>query len=135
MKGSKEINTSDRTDAKNAVLLRSVEREHNHLPRTQRVVDGLGITAPAIQMDSASKYAMLAAGKGDILVRIPGPDRPEYREKIWDIAAGALIVEEAGGRITDIEGRALEFFGERSLERNRGILATNGHFHADLAEF
>jgi myo-inositol-1(or 4)-monophosphatase len=40
----------------------------------------------------------------------------------WDISAGALIVSEAGGRISDLEGRAF-------TSRGRQVLATNGHIH------
>jgi myo-inositol-1(or 4)-monophosphatase len=40
----------------------------------------------------------------------------------WDMAAGALIVQEAGGRVTDLRD------GPYS-SRGRSILATNGHLH------
>jgi myo-inositol-1(or 4)-monophosphatase len=40
----------------------------------------------------------------------------------WDFAAGALIVEEAGGRVSDLGGRRLDTYG-------RQILATNGFIH------
>lgn len=40
----------------------------------------------------------------------------------WDVAAGALLVEEAGGRVTDMEGRTDNLFNGR-------ICATNGHVH------
>jgi myo-inositol-1(or 4)-monophosphatase len=43
--------------------------------------------------------------------------------KTWDMAAGALIVEEAGGRVSDLDGRATY------LESGE-ILATNGRLHA-----
>jgi myo-inositol-1(or 4)-monophosphatase len=49
----------------------------------------------------------------------------EYGLKAWDIAAGALLVEEAGGRVTDLAGGALALFGQR-------IAATNGRIHGDL---
>ena len=42
--------------------------------------------------------------------------------KIWDIAAGALLVEEAGGMVTDYNGAPLD------LESGR-ILASNGLIH------
>lgn len=42
---------------------------------------------------------------------------------IWDIAAGILIVREAGGFVTDIKG------GERILETG-GVIATNPHIHS-----
>jgi len=42
--------------------------------------------------------------------------------KPWDIAGGALIVAEAGGRVTDISGRAF-------TSRGGNVLASNGHLH------
>jgi 3'(2'), 5'-bisphosphate nucleotidase len=71
----------------------------------------------------------LAAGGGDVLLRLISPSRPDYREKIWDQAAGSIVVTEAGGRITDLDGRSLDFSQGRTLARNRGIIATNGHLH------
>jgi myo-inositol-1(or 4)-monophosphatase len=43
----------------------------------------------------------------------------------WDIAAGALLVEEAGGRITDIQGG-------RFHVACRDVLATNGRVHEEM---
>jgi 3'(2'), 5'-bisphosphate nucleotidase len=80
-------------------------------------------------MDSQAKYAVLAAGQGDLLVRLLSPSMPDYREKIWDQAAGALIIEEAGGTITDLDGRTLDFAAGRTLAHNRGVVASNGHLH------
>ena len=62
------------------------------------------------------------------------PTRADYREKIWDHAAGALIVEEAGGTVTDITGRPLEFHHGRELSANRGVIATNGRLHKRVIE-
>lgn len=45
--------------------------------------------------------------------------------KPWDIAGGALIVEEAGGRITNMDGRPFQ-------SRGRDVLATNGLLHGDM---
>jgi 3'(2'), 5'-bisphosphate nucleotidase len=89
----------------------------------------LGVTAPAVGMDSQAKYAVLAAGEGEVLLRLLSPSRPDYREKIWDQAAGSVVIEEAGGRITDLDGQPLDFSHGRTLARNRGILATNGVLH------
>ena len=80
-------------------------------------------------MDSQAKYAVLAAGEGDVLLRLLSASRPDYREKIWDQAAGSIVIKEAGGRITDLDGSALDFTHGRTLAKNRGILATNGHLH------
>jgi myo-inositol-1(or 4)-monophosphatase len=53
-----------------------------------------------------------------------------YRTKIWDVAAGALLVEEAGGRVTDLAGRPL-FPADLAGEEGGffPILATNGALH------
>jgi 3'(2'), 5'-bisphosphate nucleotidase len=92
----------------------------------------LSITAPPVEMDSQAKYAVLASGVGEILLRLLSPSRPDYREKIWDQAAGSIVIEEAGGRITDLEGKDLDFSLGRTLASNRGVLATNGLLHDKL---
>ena len=81
-------------------------------------------------MDSQAKYAVLAAGQGELMLRLLSPDQPKYQEKIWDQAAGSLVLEEAGGCISDLDGKALDFTTGRALCNNRGILASNTHLHA-----
>ena len=83
-------------------------------------------------MDSQAKYAVVARGEADIYLRLP--TRADYREKIWDHAAGALIVAEAGGTVTDIHGRPLEFHHGRELAANRGVIVTNGRLHDRVLE-
>jgi 3'(2'), 5'-bisphosphate nucleotidase len=51
------------------------------------------------------------------------------REAIWDQAAGAVLVEEAGGRVTDLGGLPLDFTTGRHLLRNTGLVASNGLLH------
>lgn len=63
---------------------------------------------------AALSLAAVAAGQVDGYWEI-GP-------KAWDFAAGALLVEEAGGRVTDLRGRPLQLHGGR-------LLATNGAVH------
>jgi len=57
------------------------------------------------------------------------PNQPNYREKIWDQAAGSIVLVEAGGQISDLDGKPLDFTSGRSLHNNRGILATNSQLH------
>src|SRR5882724_597343 len=47
--------------------------------------------------------------------------------KPWDIAGGALIVAEAGGRVTNMDGSAF-------ASRGRDVLATNGLLHGAMLE-
>jgi 3'(2'), 5'-bisphosphate nucleotidase len=124
------LHVSHRTDPSEARLLRSFEADHTNTDQMDEIVRALQIQAPPVAMDSQAKYAVLAAGAGDLLVRLLSAKQPHYREKIWDHAAGSLIVEEAGGRITDLEGQPLDFTAGRTLARNRGMLASNGLLHA-----
>ena len=49
----------------------------------------------------------------------------EFDLSAWDVAAGTLIVQEAGGRVTRVDG------GEAAVD-SRSILATNARIHAEL---
>ena len=51
----------------------------------------------------------------------------EWKLRPWDTAAGALIVEEAGGRMSDFSGRPFDAFGEQCL-------ATNGKMHDEMLD-
>ena len=57
------------------------------------------------------------------------PTRADYVEKIWDHAAGYRVVVEAGGRVTDVRGRPLDFGIGRGLSANQGVIVTNGANH------
>ena len=83
-------------------------------------------------MDSQAKYAAVAQGQAEIYLRLP--TRVAYTEKIWDHAAGALIVEEAGGRVSDVDGKPLEWTHGYQLEVNRGVVVTNGPAHSTVIQ-
>ena len=125
----RRLQVSRRSDPSQARVLRSYEAAHTNADRLERLVDLMGVQADPVRMDSQAKYAVLAEGEGDLLLRMLRPDKPNYREKIWDQAAGSIVVEEAGGRISDLRGRALDFTAGRTLANNRGILASNGVLH------
>ena len=124
-----KLAVSSRTLPAEARLLRSVEKSHTNTDEIGQLVSRLGVSAPPVAMDSQAKYSVLAAGSGDVLLRLLSPSRPDYREKIWDHGAGSVVVTEAGGRVSDLDGRSLDFSQGRTLAKNRGILATNGHLH------
>ena len=105
----------------------SVEKAHSDQSAAGRVAAALGIVAPPVRVDSQCKYALVARGDAAVYLRLPA--RADYVEKVWDHAAGALVVTEAGGRVTDVDGRPLDFSLGRLLERNRGVVATSGPFH------
>lgn len=112
-----------------ARLTESFESAHSDHASHQDIARRLNIRTPPLQMDSQAKYALLARGEASIYLRLPSPETPDYRERIWDHAAGSIVVEEAGGRVTDAFGRSLDFSEGRRLEKNQGIVATNGLLH------
>ncbi|TWT78581.1 Histidinol-phosphatase [Posidoniimonas polymericola] len=125
----KPLSTSDLSDPAGARVLRSVEKGHTNMGQIDYFAEALGITADPVGMDSQAKYAVLAAGGGEMLLRLMSPKMPDYQERIWDQAAGSLVITEAGGRVTDLDGRPLDFSHGRTLAQNRGVLATNGPLH------
>jgi 3'(2'), 5'-bisphosphate nucleotidase len=127
-----KLAVSDQSDATAARLLRSVEKAHTDTGGIDDLTSVLGITADPVPMDSQAKYAVLAAGGGDVNLRLISPSQPNYRERIWDQAAGSICVEEAGGKVTDLDGKPLDFTHGRMLATNRGVLATNGKLHGAL---
>jgi HAL2 family 3'(2'),5'-bisphosphate nucleotidase len=123
---------STRDDPSVVRFCESVESGHSAQGDAAAVAGRLGIVAPPLRMDSQAKYAVVARGQADIYLRLP--TRSEYREKIWDHAAGALIVSEAGGIVTDITGRPLEFNHGRELAVNQGVIVTNGRLHKRVVD-
>ncbi len=51
----------------------------------------------------------------------------EQKLEPWDSAAGYLIVEEAGGRVTDFKGDPFSIYQHK-------VLATNSHIHHEMLE-
>ena len=126
------VRTSLQTDACQARLLRSYEAGHTNVGQIDALARALQIETEPVLMDSQAKSAVLAAGHAEIMLRLLSPDRPDYREKIWDQAAGSIIIEEAGGKISDMDGKPLDFRTGRRLENNRGVVATNGLLHENV---
>ena len=110
-----------------ARVLGSVEAAHGDPALVRRVIDRAGLGGGWVRLDSQVKYAAVAAGLAEIYIR--PRSREDWRERIWDHAAGAAIVEGAGGRVTDLDGELLDFTAGPTLENNRGVLVTNGAVH------
>jgi 3'(2'), 5'-bisphosphate nucleotidase len=126
------IMVSDVARASDARFCESVESGHSDQGASAQIARALGISQEPYRIDSQCKYAAVARGDASIYLRLP--TRKDYREKIWDHAAGSIVVEEAGGTVTDAFGRPLDFSRGRTLEDNKGIIASNGRFHGEVVE-
>ncbi len=110
-------------------FVESYESGHSDQAMQLRIARELNMERDPVRLDSQVKYAIVATGNAEIYLRIPNPHTPDYREKIWDHAAGSLIVEEAGGVVTDIFGKKLDFGKGRTLDNNSGILVSIPSLH------
>ncbi|HHC29923.1 MAG TPA: 3'(2'),5'-bisphosphate nucleotidase CysQ [Rhodobacterales bacterium] len=73
----------------------------------------------------AYRLGLVGEGRFDAMLNL----RPTFE---WDVAAGALIVAEAGGRVTDRLGAAPRF--NRPDPMLNGIIAAGPRIHAEIAE-
>jgi 3'(2'), 5'-bisphosphate nucleotidase len=116
-------------DPSEAYFTESVEVDHSDHLFHQRLAQKLNIAKPPVRMDGQTKYGIVARGEAVIYLRIPLLSESSYREKIWDHAAGTIVAEEAGGKVTDALGRPLDFSGGVRMEKNYGVVVTNGVLH------
>jgi myo-inositol-1(or 4)-monophosphatase len=71
----------------------------------------------------AYKLAQVARGQCDLTFSLVPKNE-------WDICAGTLLVTEAGGQVTDLQGQPLRFNQPETLRA--GLIATNGHLHDQI---
>jgi len=113
------IRVSSRKDPWGARLLVSrSERTHRFHPFIDRYqVEPIG--------SIAYRLGLVAGGKGDGTITL-------HSVSEWDICAGALIVEEAGGVVVDGDGRSLDF--NKAVPTYRGLVASNGSLTEGIRE-
>ncbi|TYJ16749.1 hypothetical protein E1A91_A09G004400v1 [Gossypium mustelinum] len=105
-----------------ASFFESYEAAHSMHDLSSLIAQKLGVKAPPVRIDSQAKYGALSRGDGAIYLRLP---HKGYREKIWDHAAGCIVVTEAGGVVTDAAGQPLDFSKGKYLDLDTGIIVTN----------
>ncbi|CAN6459268.1 unnamed protein product [Victoria cruziana] len=120
--GTKKVKVCPIEDPAEASFFESFEAAHSMQDLTGSIAEKLGVQAPPVRIDSQAKYGALARGDGAIYLRFA---HQGYREKIWDHAAGSIVVTEAGGVVTDAAGSPLDFSRGRYLDLDTGIIATN----------
>lgn len=88
------------------------------LPLHQQVAAKLNTPWPGVDLfSSLMKYASLALGRSHIVIRIFRYN--SWRSNMWDHAGGVLIYEEAGGKVTDLEGKPIDFTTGRKMAESK----------------
>ena len=127
-----KLNVTSTAQAPEARFCESVEAGHSSHDWSGQIASTLGIGRDPFRIDSQCKYLAVARGDADIYLRLP--TRKGYQEKIWDHAGGVILVEEAGGCVTDIHGVPPEFNHGQTLAANEGMVVTNGQFHSQVVD-
>lgn len=125
----RQVFASTITNAADVRVLESVEKSHASHDRMERVRTLAGLGESVLErIDSLEKYARIAAGDGELYLRLPRLNSPN-RHMIWDHAAGVALVQGSGAKVTDIDGSALDFTQGRLLAANQGMVVSNGAIH------
>jgi len=116
----KKINVSNETSVLKSCLVTGFPYTYINMPNGPLEVFGRLIRKgiPVRRLGSAAiDLCWVASGRFDGFY--------EHKLETWDSAAGYLIVEEAGGKVTDFEGKKFSPYQHR-------IVATNGKIHEEL---
>jgi myo-inositol-1(or 4)-monophosphatase len=116
---ARPIRVSSTEDLGLALLATGFPYERSEFPRALRSFEVVSLQSQAVRRAGSAVLDLCYVACG----RLDG--YWEHRVKPWDVAAGALIVREAGGSVTATDG------GEFSIESGQ-VLATNGALHPAL---
>ncbi|XP_073151630.1 3',5'-bisphosphate nucleotidase AHL-like [Henckelia pumila] len=121
---AKLIRVSSIDDPAQATFCEPVESNNSDHSFSAGVANTVGLRKKPLRVHSMVKYGAIARGEAEIYMKFA---RSGYKEKIWDHAAGVLLVQEAGGVVTDAAGRSLDFSRGIYLESlDKGLVACCG---------
>lgn len=91
----------------------------------------MGCSWPGVDLySSLMNYAALGLGHADVVLRVF--KRAHWTSNVWDHAGGILVYEESGGKVTDLEGKAIDLSAGRKMEKNRGLVCAPENLHAEV---
>ena len=101
---------------------RLVSSASHRMTTIDQVRAALGIDDEISLGSVGLKLGLIARAERDLYVN------PEGFSKLWDSCAPEVILTEAGGRLTDVHGRRLDY-RRAEVRHLDGLLASNGHLH------
>jgi 3'(2'), 5'-bisphosphate nucleotidase len=103
----------------------------NDIEKQQDIAGRLGISWPGTDLYSSQmRYIALAVGGGNISVAIP--KKKNKKSWAWDHAGGHLILNESGVKVTDLNGKEIDFGAGRYLGENYGRIVAPLTMHEEL---
>lgn len=126
---ARELHVSDRVDPPSIRVVESYVIGRRSREIADRVYAAAGFDARrARRYDGMIKYALVAAGAADLFIRGPRDIR-KNPHKAWDHVAGTALVRAAGGQVTGLDGRRVDFSQGAELRGTLGLIASNGPIH------
>ncbi|XP_019162131.1 PREDICTED: PAP-specific phosphatase HAL2-like [Ipomoea nil] len=121
---SKQIKPSSIESPVMATFCHTVEKAKSSHSFTAGLNSSLGHRNQQLRVYSSMKYAAIARGDAEAFMKF---GRAGKKEKVWDHAAGVVIIQEAGGVVSDAGGDPLDFSNGAYIEGvDRGIIACAG---------
>ncbi len=107
-----------------ATMRLAASRSHRS-PRMDKVVKAFGVKQEVRRGSVGIKVGLLVEQQCDLYVHL------SPRTKQWDTCAPEIILQEAGGKLTDLFGQPLRYNSPAVQNRN-GIVASNGVAHQEI---
>ncbi len=118
-KRRKRLQVSDKTNFREMNL--AVSRNHRS-PKMSRIVQNFRLKREIQRGSVGLKVGLIAEQICDLYIHL------SPRTKFWDTCAPQIILEEAGGKLTDLFGDSINYDLE-NVQNHNGILASNGTAH------
>ncbi len=115
-----KLRVSDKTDFSQMTLAAS--RSHRS-PRMDQLIAAFGFSKEIKSGSVGVKVGLLTQQIGDVYIHLSS------RTKQWDTCAPQIILEEAGGKMTDLFGAPI-IYNTTDVQNYNGVVATNGVSHA-----
>lgn len=120
----RQLNVSGKTDFSDMSL--AMSRNHAS-PRMREIIDAFGLRRAEQHGSVGLKIGLIVRQICDLYIHL------SPRTKFWDTCAPQIILEEAGGRLTDLFGQRITY-NTADVQNHNGILATNGAAHREAVE-
>ena len=117
----KSIHVSEQSDLRHGFLATGFSYDYREMETNLEIFTRVSREVQAVRRDGSAALDLcyVACGRFD--------GYWELSLSPWDMAAGGLVVEEAGGRVSDLDGSPFQL-------EERTVLASNGRIHQDLAD-
>src|SRR3989344_4285281 len=114
-----KITVSNRTDLKDCVVMFHLSSKKDPRIRTMNILEKICEEAMQVRMlgSTLASASYIASGRFDIFFSV--------QQKAWDIFPGSLLIEEAGGKVTDIKGNKI-------TPESTSVVISNGKVHDQI---